>query len=177
MNDLFVGSSYVAGPPPEVNIVFTDPSRAGETVTVTYSEGGEGAREVHRARLQPRLMPTGSAAGNEGGQREVARWPKSSCECSVRRHLLSAPGESEPRPHRVSVGRSSAAHGKKSGMIPSRTPRTELIRMGWVRLGQVASGIPDSPTARQTGPVGSFRLISPCRGTWRPSSSGSRNSE
>ncbi len=43
MNDLFVGSSYSNG---TCTIVFNDASRAGETVTVTYSDGGDGPAEV-----------------------------------------------------------------------------------------------------------------------------------
>ncbi len=45
MNDLFVGSSYDPSTT-TCNIVFNDPSRAGETVTVTYSDGGDDERNV-----------------------------------------------------------------------------------------------------------------------------------
>ena len=49
MTDMFVGSTYSAGPPPSVRVIFKDPSRANQTVSVTISDGGNDPREVEIA--------------------------------------------------------------------------------------------------------------------------------
>ena len=46
MTDMFVGSTYNAGPPPTVQVAFNDSNRAGNTITVKISDGGDDTREV-----------------------------------------------------------------------------------------------------------------------------------
>ncbi len=45
MTDMFVGSAY-SGPPPTVSVAFNDPNRAGNTVKVKISDGGDDPRDV-----------------------------------------------------------------------------------------------------------------------------------